>query len=526
MSDKLPKLSQESLSKGDLEGELFDWEDLEKATAEAAQDDARAHETRPDPIGARFLRRSSAAKAARREVAEDAREVRPGARLPRTEPAEQPAIRAPSGRRPERALVKSVVKPLVDPADLAAKEAADLEEQYQAQRRADLLLVANRLARVIELLIRLRYGRRQEVEWSLRQALKTEREDFGRVLNAKESLRPLADEAYRGAYRLASKQALAWFEHFDPDNLNKYRKEVPRRSPFRIEQVLDESYWPDSEGLFPHLPLALRLRRKASRLRDKIEYAFERPDPHLNKDRNVAAYRRLRYGAVFNFVAMLLLVSLGVVNYGLSTGRIAFPAHMTPFEPLDLNGEDTYAQRWKIWRTGYDGDYCQQAIVDSGARVKVLDDQRFSPACSKIDVVEMAGLSQAAMKPLDTKCAVAVQTYLWERRVVQPAAQKHFGIPVSEVLHFGSYNCRTMRGSNRMSQHARANAIDVSGFRLKNGRVISLVKDWNGSEEERAFLRDVRDGACDHFTAVLGPEFNALHADHFHFDLGWWPKCK
>ena len=83
-----------------------------------------------------------------------------------------------------------------------------------------------------------------------------------------------------------------------------------------------------------------------------------------------------------------------------------------------------------------------------------------------------------------------------------------------------------MRGSNRMSQHARANAIDVSGFRLKNGRVISLVKDWNGSEEERAFLRDVRDGACDHFTAVLGPEFNALHADHFHFDLGWWPKCK
>jgi len=66
MSDKLPKLSQESLSKGDLEGVLFDWEDLEKATAEAAQDDARAHETRPDPIGARFLRRSSAAKAARR----------------------------------------------------------------------------------------------------------------------------------------------------------------------------------------------------------------------------------------------------------------------------------------------------------------------------------------------------------------------------------------------------------------------------------------------------------------------------
>lgn len=510
MSDEPVKPSKGSLDEGDF----FDWTDLEEATREDA---------RSEPLGARFLRRSRAAKTAQREVAEDAREVS-AAQPPALRAA--PAVEAPKvARRPGTALTKSVVKPLVDPTELAAKEAGDAAARAEAQRRADLLLVANRLARVLELLLRLRYGRSQEVEWSLRQALKTEREDFARVLKAREGLEPLVQEAFRGAYRLAAKQALAWFEHFDVENIEKYRREIPRRSPFRPAQVLDEGYWPDSEGLFPKKPLALRLRRGATRLRDRVEGAFDRPEPHHAKDRAVVVYRRHRWAGVFNFVAMTLIITVGTFGIGLSTGRIAMPVYTIPFEPLDLNGEDTYSQRWKIWRTGYDGEYCQQAMVDTGAKVRVLEDERASPVCSKIDAVEMQSLSRAAVKPIDMRCALAARTYLWERRVVQPAADRHFGIPVSEVLHFGSYNCRTMRGSNRMSQHARANAIDISGFRLKNGRVISVAKHWNGKPEEQAFLREVRDGACNEFTAVLGPDYNELHADHFHFDLGWWPKC-
>ena len=43
---------------------------------------------------------------------------------------------------------------------------------------------------------------------------------------------------------------------------------------------------------------------------------------------------------------------------------------------------------------------------------------------------------------------------------------------------------------------------------------------------EAAFLRDVRDGACDWFDIVLGPDYNAAHADHFHFDRGGGRICR
>ena len=45
-----------------------------------------------------------------------------------------------------------------------------------------------------------------------------------------------------------------------------------------------------------------------------------------------------------------------------------------------------------------------------------------------------------------------------------------------------------------------------------------MLGDWEGGASERSFLREVRDGACPLFATVLSPEYNAAHADHFHFD--------
>ena len=43
---------------------------------------------------------------------------------------------------------------------------------------------------------------------------------------------------------------------------------------------------------------------------------------------------------------------------------------------------------------------------------------------------------------------------------------------------------------------------------------------------EAAFLREVNDGACRFFNAVLGPDYNAAHRDHFHLDMGRWRVCR
>lgn len=126
-----------------------------------------------------------------------------------------------------------------------------------------------------------------------------------------------------------------------------------------------------------------------------------------------------------------------------------------------------------------------------------------------------------APDPPATGCAVAAALHMWERDVLQPAASRHLGYSVTSIRHFGSYSCRTIGGGpeGRISEHARANAIDIAGFRLANGREISLIRDWQAEDPAtRAFLRAIRDGACRHFSTVLSPDYNAAHADHFHFD--------
>jgi hypothetical protein len=101
-------------------------------------------------------------------------------------------------------------------------------------------------------------------------------------------------------------------------------------------------------------------------------------------------------------------------------------------------------------------------------------------------------------------------------------AQARFGAPVVEVESMGSYSCRGMNGQYGapISEHAFGNAIDISGFKLADGRRITVVHDWtHGDDQTQAFLREVHAGACSHFTTVLGPGYNAFHYNHIHVDL-------
>ena len=68
--------------------------------------------------------------------------------------------------------------------------------------------------------------------------------------------------------------------------------------------------------------------------------------------------------------------------------------------------------------------------------------------------------------------------------------------------------------------------MDVSGFVLADGRRITVEAGWNGSDDERKFLRQVRQAACQRFQTVLSPDFNAAHYNHLHFDLGRGPYCR
>jgi hypothetical protein len=117
------------------------------------------------------------------------------------------------------------------------------------------------------------------------------------------------------------------------------------------------------------------------------------------------------------------------------------------------------------------------------------------------------------------KCDVAKAFSSWARFGVDRAAQQILGTRLVRIETMGSYACRNVAGSSKRSAHSRAEAIDVSGFVLADGRRINLTDDWNGgAPAEREFLRVVKSSACKRFGTVLSPEYDRAHADHFHLE--------
>lgn len=100
--------------------------------------------------------------------------------------------------------------------------------------------------------------------------------------------------------------------------------------------------------------------------------------------------------------------------------------------------------------------------------------------------------------------------------------------------HLGSYACRNVNtgegasiAGGRRSRPATADAIDIADFTTADRRRISVRRDWPGAAQAEAlFLRDAHAGACRFFNGVLGPDYNAVHADHFHLEVGGWGLCR
>lgn len=172
---------------------------------------------------------------------------------------------------------------------------------------------------------------------------------------------------------------------------------------------------------------------------------------------------------------------------------------------------------------------CRRALAEAGVLTMPAANLRESGQCGYRDAVTLMRSAQAFSTPPTTSCAAAAALALWQRDVVAPAASRHLGQAVVRIELGGpAYACRGVAGrtDGRMSEHARANALDISGFVLADGRAIKVRQGWRGTAGEQAFLRTVRDGACGRFRTVLSPDYNRAHADHLHFDMGAHELCR
>ncbi|MGB0797790.1 MAG: extensin family protein [Planktomarina sp.] len=201
------------------------------------------------------------------------------------------------------------------------------------------------------------------------------------------------------------------------------------------------------------------------------------------------------------------------------------PDHWNPVKPLDASAPLTPLTNWKLRRISGDRAACLAAL-DTIAGFSHMADKDVSDQCHIRNRVKISLLSDIEIRGTETRCDLALVTAMWLKHGVQPAADFHFGQPVRAVRTQGSYNCRAIAGTSRMSQHATARAIDVAGFTLADGQKIELSQDWEASGAKSQFLRDVRDISCTWFKTTLGPDYNRAHHDHFHFQLNGWGTCR
>jgi hypothetical protein len=164
---------------------------------------------------------------------------------------------------------------------------------------------------------------------------------------------------------------------------------------------------------------------------------------------------------------------------------------------------------------------CMASLKEKSVRFAGLPNKSFDGGCRTIDTIKVMDFGTATTNLGAMTCPLAANFTDWARYAVRPAAKHYLGAEVVSIETMGTFNCRNMYGgrSGKLSEHAFANAVDVSAFVLRDGRRVSVLAGWNGSSEERAFLRRLHQSACKRFGTVLGPDYNSAHANHFHFDM-------
>jgi hypothetical protein len=181
--------------------------------------------------------------------------------------------------------------------------------------------------------------------------------------------------------------------------------------------------------------------------------------------------------------------------------------------------------------TGHDHPETRQCIADlerEGIGFRALPDRTFDGGCTALGAVQLLDIGTPTNGLTAMTCPLALQYARWVRVSLQPAAQQWLGSQVRRIESWGTYSCRPVNNvaGGRLSEHGRANAVDIAAFVLADGRRITVLNDWTSADPQiRGFLA-VHQAGCRHFRGGIGPDGDAAHRDHFHFEMGQWQFCR
>jgi hypothetical protein len=172
-----------------------------------------------------------------------------------------------------------------------------------------------------------------------------------------------------------------------------------------------------------------------------------------------------------------------------------------------------------------------EADESSACRLRMTDAVAVAPSLPAIDgpgncgaddlvrleAIVLPGRSRVAVvPPAIVRCTLAEAIVQWVREDVSPAIRS-LGAALKSIDNYASYDCR---GRNNvagapLSEHGKANALDMRSLKLSNGRLVELTD----VQVPKAFRDDLRRHTCARFMTVLGPGSDGFHEDHIHVDL-------
>lgn len=200
----------------------------------------------------------------------------------------------------------------------------------------------------------------------------------------------------------------------------------------------------------------------------------------------------------------------------LASAAVGLPHSLHPITRPKGLAEKVKAERRKAKRDAARGAVCGDPALQGDVVGLVPGRIRGCGVKNAIKLRSVSGVTLSQSSIMD--CGTAQALKKWVNGSAKPAFGNRGG-GLSAIRVAAHYACRTRnnRKGAKISEHGKGRAIDISGFKMKNGEIITVLKGWRAASTSKA-LKRMHKGACGPFGTVLGPNADRYHQDHFHFD--------
>ncbi|EAM3193552.1 extensin [Salmonella enterica] len=222
------------------------------------------------------------------------------------------------------------------------------------------------------------------------------------------------------------------------------------------------------------------------------------------------------------FLIIVLLGGIGGLGYRY------LPSYYNPFAPLQLAEPPGWITTFKLQRLT--PSQCRELLTAANQQGLISSQPVADSAgeCPLSHVVRVRDFGQVKLSSsFLASCPLALRSALFVEQQVKPLTETWMKRRLTRIEHLGSYACRNIyhRPDARRSEHASAEALDVSGFQLSDGRKITILRGWE-RDETGPWLRAMLNASCHYYGNGLGPDYNAAHANHFHLGMRGYGVCR